>query len=59
MGTDWPGGEDFWYLPPGPAFFQNQDQSTIQTSEGVALNGHDLLDFVMGDVPSGMGSGNF
>jgi hypothetical protein len=49
---DWTSGNDLWYLPPGAAFFQNQDQSTIQTAEGVTVGGMDLLDFMMEPFPN-------
>lgn len=35
--------EDFWYLPTGAAFFQNNDQPITQTAEGVNVGGWDLV----------------
>jgi hypothetical protein len=45
-GTNWNNGEDLWYLPAGPAFFQNNDQAITQTAEGVNIGGMDLLDYM-------------
>lgn len=56
-GGDWgngAGASDMWYLPPGAAFFQNADQGTTQTAEGVNLGGIDLLDYMAMDA-FGMG----
>jgi hypothetical protein len=44
-------GNEMWYLPPGPAFFQNVgvggDSSAVaMTSEGVNIGGLDLLDYM-------------
>ncbi|KAL5594568.1 hypothetical protein BROUX41_001492 [Berkeleyomyces rouxiae] len=51
---DWTGG-DMWYLPPGPAFFQNVDNNNVQmTSEGVNVGGTDLLDYLAMDPFPGM-----
>jgi hypothetical protein len=45
--SDWNGGSEMWYLPPGAAFFQNvNDQGVTQTAEGVNVGGMDLLDFM-------------
>lgn len=41
--------EDFWYLPTGAAFFQNNDQPITQTAEGVNVGGWDLLDLMAMD----------
>ncbi len=46
---DWNGQNEIWYLPPGPAFYQNSDQTTTQTAEGVNVGGMDLLDFMVGE----------
>jgi hypothetical protein len=46
--TDWgnPGAE-MWYLPPGPAFFQNMENPTVtMTAEGVNVGGLDLLEYM-------------
>jgi len=58
-GSDWNGGSEMWYLPPGAAFFQNvNDQGVTQTAEGVNVGGMDLLDFMALDpFPSVDGSG--
>lgn len=48
FGTDW-NSTDVFYQPMGPAFFQNGDQSITQTSEGVNINGMDMLDLMMMD----------
>jgi hypothetical protein len=58
-GSDWNGGNEMWYLPPGAAFFQNvNDQGVTQTAEGVNVGGMDLLDFMALDpFPSVDGSG--
>ncbi|KAG4434603.1 hypothetical protein IFR05_009928 [Cadophora sp. M221] len=52
--SDWNanGGTDFWYLPPGTAFYQHVgDQGVTQTAEGVNVGGMDLLDFMALDAP--------
>ena len=41
--------EDFWYLPTGAAFFQNNDHPITQTAEGVNVGGWDLLDLMTMD----------
>ena len=49
-----PPGQDMWYLPTGPTFFQNMDANTTvaMTAEGVNVGGIDLLDYMaMGDYP--------
>jgi hypothetical protein len=45
----WSNPADMWYLPPGPAFFQNSDQQITQTAEGVNVGGIDLLDYMAMD----------
>ncbi|KAH0601298.1 hypothetical protein MHUMG1_00171 [Metarhizium humberi] len=48
-GWDNPGNE-MWYLPPGPAFFQNMgDSSVAMTAEGVNVGGLDLLEYMAMD----------
>jgi hypothetical protein len=42
-------GNDMWYLPAGPAFFQNSNQAITQTAEGISVGGIDLLDFMTMD----------
>jgi len=51
-GNDWAGNE-MWYLPPGPEFYNNVNNQTItQTAEGVNVGGMDLLDYMtLGDLP--------
>ena len=45
-GSDWTNNE-MWYLPAGPAFFQNvADSSVAMTAEGVNVAGMDLLDYM-------------
>ncbi|CAL3969249.1 unnamed protein product [Diplocarpon coronariae] len=54
FGGDWnaSNGADFWYLPPGTAFYQHlNDQGVTQTAEGVNVGGMDLLDFMALDPP--------
>ena len=49
--TEWntPGNE-MWYLPPGPAFFQNMENSAVaMTAEGVNVGGVDLLEYMAMD----------
>ena len=47
--TDWNNNE-MWYLPAGPAFFQNMGDSNVaMTAEGVSVAGMDLLDFMTMD----------
>lgn len=49
--ADWnnPGAE-MWYLPPGAAFFQNIDSTSVaMTAEGVHVGGMDLLDYMAMD----------
>ncbi|SPO03053.1 related to ARO80 - positive transcription regulator of ARO9 and ARO10 [Cephalotrichum gorgonifer] len=51
FGDDWntPGNE-MWYLPPGPAFFQNMGDSAVaMTAEGVNVGGMDLLEYMVMD----------
>lgn len=43
-------GNEMWYLPPGPAFFQNMgDSSVAMTAEGVNVGGLDLLEYMAMD----------
>ena len=51
FGEEWntPGNE-MWYLPPGPAFFQNVgDGAVAMTAEGVNVGGMDLLEYMVMD----------
>lgn len=51
---DWTNpGNEMWYLPTGPAFFQNIDNSTSvsMTAEGVNVGGLDLLEYMAMDNP--------
>ena len=58
-GNNWTGNnEDMWYLPAGAAFFQNNDQATTQTAEGVNIGGMDLLDYMtLSEFPGMDGAG--
>ncbi|KAK3375420.1 hypothetical protein B0H63DRAFT_482865 [Podospora didyma] len=49
--SDWTNpSSEMWYLPAGPAFFQNIDNTSVSmTAEGVNVNGVDLLDFMAMD----------
>lgn len=49
--ADWTNpGTEMWYLPPGPAFFQNIDSTSVaMTAEGVHVGGMDLLDYMAMD----------
>lgn len=41
---------NMWYLPPGAAFFQNIDSTSVaMTAEGVHVGGLDLLDYMAMD----------
>lgn len=43
-------GNEMWYLPPGPAFFQNMENSAVaMTAEGVNVGGLDLLEYMAMD----------
>ena len=43
-------GNEMWYLPTGPAFFQNMENSSVaMTSEGVNVGGLDLLEYMAMD----------
>jgi hypothetical protein len=45
-------GDEMWYLPPGPAFFQNMENSAVaMTAEGVNVGGLDLLEYMAMDNP--------
>ncbi|CEJ92095.1 Putative Fungal Zn binuclear cluster domain containing protein [[Torrubiella] hemipterigena] len=58
-------GNEMWYLPAGPAFFQNAENHNVSmTAEGVNVGGLDLLEYMAmdpvqfppsnaGDEPSG------
>ncbi|GKT95902.1 fungal Zn binuclear cluster domain containing protein [Colletotrichum tofieldiae] len=50
--TDWNNpGNEMWYLPPGPAFFQNMDNTAVaMTAEGVNVGGLDLLEYMAMDT---------
>jgi len=51
-GSEWNNNE-MWYLPAGPAFFQNVgDSSVSMTAEGVNVAGIDLLDYMAMDPPN-------
>ncbi|KAG9252611.1 uncharacterized protein F5Z01DRAFT_638116 [Emericellopsis atlantica] len=51
MFDDWNNpGNEMWYLPTGPAFFQNMENSSVaMTAEGVNVGGLDLLDYLATD----------
>ncbi|KAK3495053.1 uncharacterized protein B0T23DRAFT_124447 [Neurospora hispaniola] len=53
--TDWANpSNEMWYLPTGPAFFQNIDNTSVSmTAEGVNVGGVDLLDFMAMDPMDG------
>ncbi|KAL3423194.1 Transcriptional activator ARO80 [Phlyctema vagabunda] len=59
--NDWEAsGNELWYLPAGPAFFQNMsDQMITQTAEGVNVGGMDLLDYTLGDTFAGLDAAGF
>lgn len=43
-------GNEMWYLPPGPAFYQNMENTSVNmTSEGVNVGGLDLLEYMAMD----------
>jgi hypothetical protein len=46
---DWANAAELWYLPTGPALFQNSDQAVAQTAEGVNVGGFDLLEYMAMD----------
>ncbi|EJT81017.1 hypothetical protein GGTG_01006 [Gaeumannomyces tritici R3-111a-1] len=50
---------EMWYLPTGPAFFQNMGDSAVaMTAEGVNVGGIDLLEYMaMDQFPAAEGSG--
>ncbi|TEA20000.1 Transcriptional activator ARO80 [Colletotrichum sidae] len=53
--TDWNNpSNEMWYLPTGPAFFQNMDNTAVaMTAEGVNVGGLDLLEYMaMDNFPS-------
>ncbi|KPM35830.1 hypothetical protein AK830_g10736 [Neonectria ditissima] len=44
-------GNEMWYLPPGPAFFQNVENTSVaMTAEGVNVGGLDLLEYMAMDA---------
>ncbi|KAK4137185.1 hypothetical protein BT67DRAFT_371129 [Trichocladium antarcticum] len=49
--ADWANpGDEMWYLPTGPAFFQNIDNTSVSmTAEGVNVGGLDLLEYMAMD----------
>lgn len=58
-GSDWndPSNE-MWYLPPGPAFFQNIDNTSVaMTAEGIHVGGLDLLEYMAMDPMDGQFGG--
>jgi hypothetical protein len=58
-GGDWASNE-MWYLPAGPAFFQNvgdPSSNVAMTAEGVNIAGMDLLDYMAMDPSPGGGYG--
>jgi len=60
-GSEW-NHDEMWYLPAGPAFFQNVgDSSVAMTAEGVNVAGIDLLDYMaMDPAPfAGIDSGGY
>lgn len=56
---DWSNqGNEMWYLPPGPAFFQNMENSSVaMTAEGVNVGGLDLLEYMAMDPTQFAGMG--
>lgn len=43
-------GNEMWYLPAGPAFFQNMENNNVSmTAEGVNVGGLDLLEYMAMD----------
>lgn len=50
-GLDWTNpSNEMWYLPPGPALFQNIDNTAVSmTAEGVNVGGRDLLEYMVMD----------
>ncbi|KAK4230850.1 hypothetical protein QBC38DRAFT_356275 [Podospora fimiseda] len=45
--NDWSNGTDMWWLPAGPALFQNIDSNNVSmTAEGVNVGGLDLLEYM-------------
>ena len=52
-------GNEMWYLPAGPAFFQNMENSNVSmTAEGVNVGGLDLLEYMAMDPVSFPPEGN-
>lgn len=61
-GADWAGpANDMWFLPAGPAFFQNVagpgDSGVGMSAEGINVGGMDLLDYMAMDQFPMDGSG--
>ncbi|KAF6812634.1 fungal zn binuclear cluster domain containing protein [Colletotrichum sojae] len=58
--TDWGNpSNEMWYLPTGPAFFQNMDNTAVaMTAEGVNVGGLDLLEYMAMDNFTSMDSTN-
>lgn len=54
--NDWANpNNEMWYLPPGPAFFQNMENGGIaMTAEGLNVGGVDLLEYMAMDQPFSM-----
>ncbi|KAK4140519.1 uncharacterized protein C8A04DRAFT_39817 [Dichotomopilus funicola] len=54
--TDWTNpNNEMWYLPTGPAFFQNMDNNAVaMTAEGVNVGGLDLLEYMAMDPMDSM-----
>lgn len=51
---DWANpNNDMWYLPAGPAFFQNMESNggIAMTAEGLNVGGVDLLEYMAMDPP--------
>lgn len=49
---------EMWYLPPGPALFQNMDNTNVaMTAEGIHVGGLDLLEYMAMDPMDGQFSG--
>ena len=54
-------GNEMWYLPPGPAFFQNigANSTGAMAAEGVGVGELDLLDYMAMDQFPGMDGSHF
>ncbi|KAH7374667.1 transcriptional activator ARO80 [Plectosphaerella cucumerina] len=59
--SDWANpNNEMWYLPPGPAFFQNMENGGIaMTAEGLNVGGVDLLEYMAMDQPFAMDGGAY